>query len=191
MSIRGKKRQDIIDKWLRGEEDPEFEVQPTRNEGKYIIKPRDSKELKPDNPVEENQQKPQVSANHPPTNAPEQKQADEYEYYSEEEEEIPKHVKKTRMKNQDIQLEILNQLRILGEDTLRKRAKKERKRETKHMIRKELSRRRQIQYSDDDYEYYDEEIEESPRQSYQIPQRIIYKTPTYTRRRLNLLSDYR
>ena len=39
-NIRGLKRQSIIDNWLNGVEDPNFEVVPTRAEGKYIVKQR-------------------------------------------------------------------------------------------------------------------------------------------------------
>lgn len=34
------KRQQIIKKWLQGIDDPEFEVFPTKKEGKYIVKKR-------------------------------------------------------------------------------------------------------------------------------------------------------
>lgn len=38
--LKGAKRLQIINRWLRGLEDPEYEVYPTRKEGKYIIKKR-------------------------------------------------------------------------------------------------------------------------------------------------------
>lgn len=41
--IRGSKRLAIIQKWLNGYEDPIYEVLPTRKEGKYIVKKRDSR----------------------------------------------------------------------------------------------------------------------------------------------------
>ena len=41
-NIRGLKRQSIIDNWLNGVEDPDFEVVPTKAEGKYIVKQRTS-----------------------------------------------------------------------------------------------------------------------------------------------------
>ena len=40
INIRGLKRQSIIDNWLNGVEDPNFEVVPTKAEGKYIVKQR-------------------------------------------------------------------------------------------------------------------------------------------------------
>ena len=36
--IRGKKRTQIIENWLKGVENPDVEVKPTRNEDRYIVK---------------------------------------------------------------------------------------------------------------------------------------------------------
>lgn len=36
--LRGTKRLAIIQKWLNGHEDENYEVWPTRKEGKYIVK---------------------------------------------------------------------------------------------------------------------------------------------------------
>ena len=41
MSVKGNKRKQLIEEWLRGEENSEYEVKPTRREGKYIIRKRD------------------------------------------------------------------------------------------------------------------------------------------------------
>ncbi len=175
MSIRGKQRAEYIQKWLQGEEDPEVEVIPTKAEGRYIVRrretvaPETTTTVENDNPSQSSAIPSATSVSDP---------SDEYEYYSESEyeEEEPKPVtkkSKRQLQGRDIQLEILNQLRILGEDTLRKREKKERKKETKHIIRKELSRHYPIEYSDDE------------------PPHIVYQPPRYQRRRLNLLSDYR
>ena len=38
--VRGKKRMEIIKKFLEGNEDPEYEVIPTVNEGNHFVKPR-------------------------------------------------------------------------------------------------------------------------------------------------------
>ena len=38
MSIRGRVRQQYIDNWLSGQEDPNVEVKPTRVDGKYIVR---------------------------------------------------------------------------------------------------------------------------------------------------------
>ena len=39
-NIRGKLRQQYIDNWLEGNEDPDVEVKPTRIDGKYIVRSR-------------------------------------------------------------------------------------------------------------------------------------------------------
>ena len=44
--VRGKKRMEIIKKFLEGEEDPKYEVVPTVTEGKYFVRPRKSKSKK-------------------------------------------------------------------------------------------------------------------------------------------------
>ena len=41
--VRGVKRNQIIQRWLQGIEDPEYEVFPTKKEGKYIVKLRETK----------------------------------------------------------------------------------------------------------------------------------------------------
>ena len=38
--VRGKKRMEIIKKFIEGEEDPDYEVIPTVTEGKYFVRPR-------------------------------------------------------------------------------------------------------------------------------------------------------
>ena len=38
--VRGNKWKELIDKWLSGEEDEEYEVRPTKTEGKFIVKKR-------------------------------------------------------------------------------------------------------------------------------------------------------
>ena len=39
--VRGTKRLAIIQKWLPGQDDPEYDVLPTHKEGKYIVKRRE------------------------------------------------------------------------------------------------------------------------------------------------------
>ena len=38
--LTGSKRLQVIQRWLNGVDDPEYDVFPTRKEGKYIVKPR-------------------------------------------------------------------------------------------------------------------------------------------------------
>ena len=201
MSIRGKQRAEYIQRWLQGEEDPEVEVIPTKAEGRYIVRRRETAPQEATTTTEnDNPSQPLVNPPPPSVSDP----SDEYEYYSESEyeEEEPKPVTKKSKRGRDIQLEILNQLRILGEDTLRKREKKERKKETKHIVRKELSRHYPIEYSDDESSGFENRYE--PRRivssgildnrlvsSGILDNRLVYQAPRYQRRRLNLLSDYR
>ena len=174
-SIRGKKRQQYIENWLKGEEDPEVEVMPTKVEGKYIVRPREQPQQSESIPPPTSAPAPQVSETRP---------QDSSSYYSdyEEEEEKPEPVvkkpKSKRISNNDIQLEILHQLRLLGEETIRKREKKERKKEMKHVVRKEMARHQSYDYDSDS----DDEVP---------PPQVVYRQPFYKRRTLNLLSDYR
>ena len=46
--ISGGKRLQVIQNWLNGKDDDEWEVFPTKTEGKYFVKPRKNK-LKRDN----------------------------------------------------------------------------------------------------------------------------------------------
>ena len=43
--VRGKKRMDIIKKFMNGEEDPDYEVLPTVTEGKYFVRLEEKKYL--------------------------------------------------------------------------------------------------------------------------------------------------
>ena len=54
--LKGTKRLQIINKWLRGIEDPIYEVYPTRKEGKYILKKRDKPLDDTDNEDENNEE---------------------------------------------------------------------------------------------------------------------------------------
>ena len=56
------KRLQLINKWLRGIEDDDFEVFPTKTEGKYIVRPRKEPLVKPHSEpsTEESSIEPQV-----------------------------------------------------------------------------------------------------------------------------------
>ncbi|KAK8837137.1 hypothetical protein M9Y10_006902 [Tritrichomonas musculus] len=54
--LKGTKRLQIINKWLRGIDDPMYEVYPTRKEGKYILKKRDKPLNDTDNEDENNEE---------------------------------------------------------------------------------------------------------------------------------------
>lgn len=42
--VRGVKRNQIIQRWIQGIDDPDYEVFPTKKEGKYIVKLREKSE---------------------------------------------------------------------------------------------------------------------------------------------------
>ena len=148
--IRGKKRQEIIDNWLKGVEEPDVEVLPTKSDGRYIVGPKtQSQDKKAENEgkVEEKKAQPkpkkQVKHETPPQENEDEsyeyrakrgiKSSDEYEYeyeYEYEEEE-PERVDK-------LQLEILNELKRMNAEKEEHRAEKQRRKELKHAVQHQL-----------------------------------------------------
>ncbi len=153
--LTGSKRLAVIQRWINGIDDPEWEVLPTRTEGKYIVKKRKTK-------------------------LPEQTQEEEETQETQETEELeerPKKITKPKKtskskKTQEthpaydptINLEILNQLKLLGEEIKNKRERKEQKRLIKEVVDKRIRKPKKFvqEYEDDD----DEEPvqKEQPRQ---------------------------
>ena len=124
--VRGMKRNQIIQQWLRGIEDPNYEVFPTKKEGKYIIKPRDTS-IPSGEPVKK------LVKDHSCDNLKEMDQ----DYLSRNEQmETP------QRRDSTINLEILEQLRSLGEELRNDRFKKEQKQYIKHVVNKELAKPR-------------------------------------------------
>lgn len=185
--IRGKKREEIINNWLEGKDNDEYDVIPTKNEGKYIIKHK----------VKNNK----IEINNSETNNSEESIPEE----TIPEETIPEPIpesnnvkqktkpKQIEMKNNDyntISSEILNQLKNiqssfneLNEERRRKQEKKAKKKEMKHIIHKEFAKNRvMVEESDDETEYRNND-----------PQ-IVYvekPAPVRIRRRLNLLDRFK
>ena len=78
-----------------------------------------------------------------------------------------------------ISYQILEQLKLLGEEQRLKRTKKEQKKLVKHQIRKQLKRKEEQEQESSDSEEYDYEvIDEEPKQVFR---------PTPLRRRVNLI----
>lgn len=135
--IRGVKRNQIIQRWLQGIEDPEWEVFPTKKEGKYIVKMRESKL-----PAEET-----VPTSEEPVPA-----SEETVPTTEESVPEPEPIRRPRKQpatqplgfahQQGINLEILEQLRSLGEELRNDRFKREQKQYIKQVVNKELSKSR-------------------------------------------------
>ena len=124
--LTGSKRLAVIQRWINGHDDPDWEVLPTRKEGKYIVKKRET-------PIRKVQKT-------------EEEESPENQEMEEESQETPKKVPKVPKKppkstfDPTINLEILNQLKLFGEEMERKRIKKEQKRMIKEVMNKEARR---------------------------------------------------
>ena len=204
--IRGKKREELINNWLQGKDDDEFDVIPTKNEGKYIIRHK----TKNNNISEQTISEPSdISASGralsgeseqpiPEQTISEPNNAEITEDITENNAEIKQtSVNNTRTKSmkespsqQNLTLDILNQLKNIqssfhefNEERRKKQEKKAKKKEMKHIIHKEFAKNRvMIEDSDDEEEYKNNE-----------PQ-VVYvekPAPIRTRRRLNLLNRYK
>ena len=144
--VRGVKRNQIIQRWLQGIEDPEYEVFPTKKEGKYIVKLRETKLVDQTN-NDVDKQSVDVDVDKQSVDV-----ANDVE--SETESTPPPPVIKQRRPrtssstipstrpDSTINLEILEQLRNLGEEIRNDRFKKEQKQYIKHVVNKELSKSR-------------------------------------------------
>lgn len=131
--VRGMKRNQIIQRWLNGIDDPDYEVFPTKKEGKYIIKPR----KKLDEPTAPHKVEPEA----PVVIEPDEPPSDSIEGLSEEPFVKPRQITHRHQTNDTtINLEILEQLRSLGEELRNDRFKKEQKQYIKHVVNKELNK---------------------------------------------------
>ena len=210
--VRGKKRMEIIKKFLEGEEDPDYEVIPTVTEGKYFVRPRKGSKSKNKSQKSKQETKDEQSLDdvddeaierskdHELRRSEEQKQNGLSEPLREERcsqgqspNKVPKKKKEPKHQavkqshsNQSFQelydptisYQILEQLKLLGEEQRLKRTKKEQKKLVKHQIRKQLKRKEQQEQESSSSEEYDYDVvEEEPKQ--------IFK-PTPLRRRVNL-----
>ena len=140
--VRGVKRNQIIQRWLQGIEDPEYEVFPTKKEGKYIVKLRETRLV--------DQTNNDVDKQSVDVDVDKQSVDVDNDVESETESTPPPPVIKQRRPrtssstipstrpDSTINLEILEQLRNLGEEIRNDRFKKEQK----QYINKELSKSR-------------------------------------------------
>ena len=142
--VRGVKRNQIIQRWIQGIDDPDYEVFPTKKEGKYIVKLREKSE--PENGSLENE--PEIE---PPTeNATMGIPAAEISPENEppaaakprSRSTVPRDSTIRNSEVRGINPEILEQLRNLGEELRNDRFKKEQKQYIKHVVNKELSKSR-------------------------------------------------
>ena len=175
--LTGSKRLAIITRWLNGIDDPNFEVFPTRKEGKYIVKPRKTnlnQTTKDTNEeceaLSETKSTEQPEQDRNEQNESEQESIEECEALSEtkpkvatkvtrEIKSIPKpKIKQTNVNTPNqfydptINIEILNQLKLLGEEFKMEREKKEQKRMIKEVVQKQITKpRMKYNYTDPDY----------------------------------------
>ena len=181
--IRGKKRIEIIQKFLEGEEDPKYEVVPTVTEGKYFVRPRKNEsksELKrhemneEEEEIERSKQKQQKQKQQ--KLKPELKQEQKQKKIHYDSGFGPKEPQGTTY-DPTISYQILEQLKLLGEEQKLKREKKEQKKLVKHQIRKQLKQQKRKQESSEEEYESSEEEEEEPVQIYR---------PLNARRKVNL-----
>ena len=186
--VRGKKRMEIIKKFIDGEEDPDYEVIPTVTEGKYFVRPRKgSRHQKVKQKTEDEQSLDDVDEEEAIEEPdPKQKTSKRAHRALEGQSPEPKHqVVKQSHSNQSFQelydptisYQILEQLKLLGEEQRLKRTKKEQKKLVKHQIQKQLRRKEPEPESSSSEEYDYEVVDEEPKR--------IFK-PTPLRRRVNL-----
>ena len=134
--LTGSKRLQVIQNWLNGRDDPEWDVLPTKKENKYIVKRRAEPISKP--PPE------------PQAEPPAEPQVEEQEVEEPAEEStkpLPKKIARPKLQSNNsnifdptINMEILNQLKLLGEEIKNKREKKEQKRMIKEVVQKQMSK---------------------------------------------------
>lgn len=130
--VKGVKRNQIIQRWLQGVDDPDYEVFPTKKEGKYIVKLRETPltdKHEVESIVDESNEVPvdEVPVDVTPPN--------------ETVKRAPTHKQPTTTTN-GINFEILEQLRNLGEELRNDRFRKEQKQYIKHVVNKELNKSR-------------------------------------------------
>ncbi|KAK8837133.1 hypothetical protein M9Y10_037188 [Tritrichomonas musculus] len=191
--LTGSKRLQVIQKWLNGREDPEWDVLPCKKENKYIVKRRTE-------PLTQ-------STAEPPNEPPDEKVEPQPVEEKKEDEDIKEPEIKTVIKQKplamqpkqifndspkevaysnDINFEILSELRALGQEMRLKREKKEQKKMIKEVMNKELYKRNQYtqpQYIQQPNESESESEVKEPDELYEQPHQII------SRRRNNIFSD--
>ena len=154
------KRLQVINKWLRGIEDDVYEVYPTRTEGKYIVRPRKEPLVRTSAASSEAVQECLSVTEPEPETEPELETKPECLSVAKPE---CLSVAKPKIKrppiiqpqyDPTINIEILNQLKLLGEEIKSKREKKEQKRMIKEVVHKQLTKpRREINYNYTDPQY--------------------------------------
>ena len=189
--LKGSKRLAIIQRWLQGIDDPNYDVLPTKKEGKYIVKKRTT----PLNTTEQVEQHVEQQADDedeqeegtqcPGCNASFDQQQSDVEQVEQQESPPPQPNPKTTIKPKStikpsskpksipkpkstpiydptVNLEILEQLKLLGDEIRSKRERKEQKQLIKQVVEKQMRRQPPtipLSKPVEDYEYYSEDDE--------------------------------
>lgn len=180
--IRGRKRREVIEKWLSGVEDPDIEVIPTKSEGRYIVKQRTSHV-----DTQEDLSNEMTDVSNEVSNEMATKDDDEMKPKIDDDkkdieipkESKPKHKDKNKSKLYDyMSSEILTELKLLRDQYSRINEREERKREMKRITKKCIAKNNET--------IKKEIIDELP------PPQVVREqyTPTITRRRINLLQQF-
>ena len=179
--LSGSKRLAVIQRWINGHDDPDWEVLPTRKEGKYIVKKRETPIEKVEK-VEETQEVEEIPTEPEEVPEPVQKPV-------KVKPKAPKPPKNTETQNYDptINLEILNQLKLLGEEMKTKREKKEQKRMIKEVVNKQIRKPRNYYPQEQLYIQQPSHVEEE--QPAIEPQQQEIETPKIYRRRNRIFDD--
>ena len=212
--IRGKKRIEIIQKFLEGEEDPKYEVVPTVTEGKYFVRPRKNEsksELKRHEMNERAQRALEGLCPEEEEEIERSKQKQQKQKQQKLKPELKQEQKQKKihydsgfgsLEPQDttcpydptISYQILEQLKLLGEEQKLKREKKEQKKLVKATIRKQLKKQLKHKEPEPESEEYDCEEYESPERAQRALEglrpeeeepKLLFK-PTPIRRKVNL-----
>ena len=160
--LKGSKRLASIHRWLQGIDDPNYDVLPTKKEGKYIVKKRTT----PLNTTEQVEQHVEQQADDEDEQEVEQQQSDVEQVEQQESpppqpkppvKKLPqppvrklppqppqrKPIQRNRFSQQPqvdstVNLEILEQLKLLGDEIRTKRERKEQKQLIKQVVQKQL-----------------------------------------------------
>ena len=154
--VTGMKRNQIIQRWLQGIDDEQYEVFPTKKEGKYIVKLRTQPLIHRDKSADNLNEMVEStndtaatsdSTNDEPSSQQEESQLTPKRQTNRVSQRITQRTMSTPTQqvashDSTINLEILEQLRSLGEELRNDRFKREQKQYIKHVVNKELSKPR-------------------------------------------------
>jgi hypothetical protein len=177
--IQGAKRQEVIEKWLSGEDDPDWEITQTKTPGKYIIRPRKVKEQEKEEkkksreePKGSDDEHPEESDENEEDEPPPKKAPKPAEPVPEKKKpKLPKVYPGAAHKpvfSDDYAVEILNELRSIGELKRSKVAKRQQKKLIRHEVRKHVPKAQhppppaKEEYDYSDSSDYDFEIPPEP-----------------------------